>query len=975
MKKLSALLLTNLFAITCLASCGGEKKEYVSVSFEEIDGYSFKMKNNKKLPSKAYIGEELTFSVTVKEGYSNNYEVFANEEKLTLEDSYYTYEIVENTTFSITSNTSEEERYLITPLYDTENISVTYVVDDKVVSQPKNGFLKNTDLYMQFTFSGYDPESNYEVLINGSVTEPIVRNDREYYYYKVIKAATVDIQGLEKQKFSVTYDVPTGVTLTKYDGSEPPTTVEMGSTLSLKMTSTLDYTVGLFVNSNRRYADGEGVYIISDIRSNLRISVKKIEEGITIDKNSTVDAVYSFISNLTNSNGKYKVSFSEGYSLHHPDYLYQEYKNEGYISLTRPDKTDQSKALYQFHFDTDGKIKIGGLAIEVDQTNPSKYEVITDTSYYDPSLSLKVDGRLSKDKFKDNISYGIISEDKYILNFFTELSEASGSSYARVAISVNNNELSYKLYRYVDNGYESDDYSWGKISEVNTASEKVLDDYLASNPTLGESLKPEQVSNLTVDNVSVHSALTIVNVDSTGKEVYSKGVVTDVIINKDMFKVIEDFPDYSSDEVRVFQNINGVSNLVGVGGNNEPYYENSDGLWSQYLFPKDINYTSFRKESGSDDTYHYYGEEANKFIFTISRIGFTNGLAIEDITLKIENNKAKEMTVFYTKSTVDETTSYYKILITFNEPETISLPSFSEEKNDADINKALDYFKNQTFTANYVNESEGVYKEYRKADSAIYIKNLTSSGTSTSEAGYYLSGEKVIPFSYDLTSKTYVNNGKSQSGDSLAKRAANLSSHIFKLENGTLTIKPGVTAIDQFFLTGFLPGGIIQDTLSIKVDSNFKPLSAAFRLHGPNGDYDCSITFSNFSNTTLSESEINGLSTLKENTLQITTWKNGYANGFEALKKLYGEDVALAIPFVATSGTVTWNCSSSSSSVTIWFQEITSDKYNPSYMNNFEAALLDAGYVKSGLTFTYGSVKITFPNPNVPIMGFKFEKI
>ena len=969
--KISLISLSSLIS---LVSCNDHKDnndEYVSTSFNELTGYKFVLKDNKQLPTKVIKNSELSFKVEVSEGYSTNYEVYANDYKLTLENEYYTYKVIENTTFFITNSDDEEVRYKITPLFDLNDISITYVVDDKIVNQPENGFLKNTDLYMQFTFYGYDPESNYKVLINDNEVDPIERNNHEFYYYKVTQNATIKITGLEKQKLSVTYNVPQDVSLTLKDGGELPTTIEIGSSLEIKMVINSDKKYGLYANGNRYYADEEGIYTISNISTNLRIDVKEISDGPTIDKNSSIDSIYNFLTNLTNSNGRYKVSFNEGYTLHHPSYLYQEYKNEGYVSLNRADKTDGSKALYHFKFDENDKVKVGGLAIENNELDPSKYEIISDTSHYDPSLDLKVDGRLTKDKFTKKLTYGVVSEDSYIINFFTELSEASGSNYSMVVISTSESELVYKLYRYVDNGYETDEYSWGKISEVAIANDARLDSYIASNPNLGISLKNEQVSNLVKDNVSVHSELAIVNVDSTGNIVKSKGVSTDVIINKDMFRVSEDFPDYDDKVVRTFKNVNGVSNLVGIGGDNKPYYKDSDGNWSQYLFPNDINYSAFRQDSADSNLYHYYGEEANKFIFTMSRVGFTNGLSIEDLTLKVEDNKAKEMIVTYQKEVIDGTTSYYEITLTFKDEEVISLNEFSKESNDADIKKVLSYLKDKTFKGTYSNTSEGIYKEYRKTNEAIYIKDLDSSGRSISEFGYYSINDKLVPFSYDSTNKKYTNTGKGLD-KSLNDEACSLASEIFTLKDNSLIVKEGVTAISEFFLTKFLPSGIIDDTLKINFDSEFKPTSINFKLHGANGDYDCVINLLNFDNTKLTDTELKGLSILKDENVKVTTWKEGFLDGYNKLVTLYGEENANLIPFVKPSGNITWKVSGNDTSVNIWSGSGVT-VFNEDYLKQFEAALVDAKFNKTNSdTYVLGIIKIIIPSN--PVIGLKFEK-
>lgn len=870
------------------------------------------------------------------------------------------------------TGTSEAERFRVSPLFDTETIAITYLVDGKEVEQPEEGFTAGTDLYFRLTFSSiYDLDSDYRVLVGDEEVQPVTQSGQVLYHYRVTRAVTISIEGLAKRKASVTYSVPSEVTLTLKDGSPAPTTVDFGSTLEFQMAVKSEQRYGFFVNSNRLYADADGIYTIREVKSNLRIEVKALEDGPTIDKDSTVEAVYSFLSDLTESGGRYRVSFTEGYTIHHPSYLYQEYKNEGYLSLPRADKTDGSKALYHFRFDENEKIQVGGLAIENDQQDPSQYEIISDTSHYDPSLDLKVDGRLSQDKFTKKLTYGVVSTDSYILDFFTDLSEAGGSNYAMVVISATGNELIYKLYRYADNGYETDDYSWGKISEVGTAQDSRLDAYLASNPTLGVSLKNEQVGNLLTDDVTIHSELAIVNIDSTGNEVRSKGVSTDVIINKDIFRVIEDFPDYDDQVTRTFQNIDGKSNLVGIGGDNKPYYRASDGSWDQYLFPKEIDYSAFRQDSQDQNLYHYYGEAANQFIFTMSRVGFTNGLSIDDLTLRIENDRAKEMVVSYQKEENEGTTSYYEITLTFKEPEKITFPAFSKESDDADIQKVLSHFKDQTFLAEYANENEGVYREYRKTDEAIYIKDLNSDGSSAQEFGYYSTAGQLIPFAYDSRDEKYVTSGASIER-SLDDQACSLASEIFTREGQTLVIKKGVTAISEFFLTKFLPSGIIDDTLKIEFDSGYQPTAIGFRLHGANGDYDCRISLSGFGSTELTAAELQGLSALKEADIEVTTWDQGYPEGYKKLVALYGEEGAKSIPFVKPNGNVTWK-SSGANPLYIWFTEANQAPY-ASYLGQYASALTQAGFTQEAEgVYTSGNIKITIPSN--PIMGLKFETV
>ncbi|HBS10369.1 MAG TPA: hypothetical protein DEA28_01360, partial [Firmicutes bacterium] len=106
--------------------------------------------------------------------------------------------------------------------------------------------------------------------------------------------------------------------------------------------------------------------------------------------------------------------------------------------------------------------------------------------------------------------------------------------------------------------------------------------------------------------------------------------------------------------------------------------------------------------------------------------------------------------------------------------------------------------------------------------------------------------------------------------------------------------------------------------------------------------------------------------------VKVTTWKEGFLDGYNKLVTLYGEENANLIPFVKPSGNITWKVSGNDTSVNIWSGSGVT-VFNEEYLKQFEAALVDAKFNKTNsYTYVLGIIKIIIPSS--PVIGLKFEK-
>ncbi len=646
--------------------------------------------------------------------------------------------------------------------------------------------------------------------------------------------------------------------------------------------------------------------------------------------------------------------------IYTPEYAFFGYSQEGYLLLDSYNKKLGDKLVYNFSYDEKGNVQVGNAVTYYDNNdNLVGVNSVSDMNFLTllkkGNTSLNEGQGLQEDDFEcDGEEVYVLDEDvlAYMCRFMGYQYGDSETRIADVSFFLDGDTLNFNFYYQPDSDSSATSLLLtGKIVSLNNTKDEKLAKFVADYELPSKTLSDTVKNLLSKDVVGFDSVLKYYSSNKWNE--YGKVSVTSSI-DKDNRKndiISYDVEDEVNDEKYSYVLSKGALDLsIGglsaidhyVDGKNQEKtadFQKGNFSWGNgiFSFQDEMDVESFLGDDGNN--FLYYGLNADRLLESYSALTVLTDIIIREcfkITLNIVNNSLvinSYVNGYVASPEGDETELKLLVTSTLKEEASISMPSsFTEETEDSKkVSSAIDHLKEESWTANgyAISPSTGLASQHLPTTNYYYKKdeyyiqdwaNRTRgslNGTIYNRQGYKQVEGGIIPFSITKASNT---SGVANPGDAVTTATEIDTTHhlydyfgfdfdakVFEKgeEENTYVLKDGVKNIAPYTM-----GSVRVDSL---VDKSYKlTLDAKGRLSKINYNYvyggiysgkeEIKFTYEDEKKVEFPSAVVNEDSFNKLSTELPSTWLGEQGNVAKIMVKLYGEEVAKQIPYLAKTG-------------------------------------------------------------------------
>ncbi len=711
-------------------------------------------------------------------------------------------------------------------------------------------------------------------------------------------------------------------------------------------------------------------------------------ESTIVQKETTVDTIYDALTSLKDATS-YKSSFAkEGFSsktlIYTSNYIYSSKTGSGHILLSGF-KADQDKASFAF--------TLSGTTVSVSFADMNGKDYLSSLDSFVSTKKLAV----TKDMLRLNdTGKRVILEDEDTAELLLDLigGQNEDNPYEISTVEIYYNRYNELILAFYEGDAKVDEAA---VSDINSASEKTLDAYLAGDGStlLTEgSLTSDKMTNVISDDLEVTSKIQkiVTSVVSDESSTYLKKSATELYRNKsNKYGEIVDQEAYVLDEDECF-----TEYYLSVDNTVDTHY-NEDDYWTDVFDISSVDPELFKKSSGNN--YDYYGGKADTILANLINDKDATYGKVTALYAVVKDGQVKSFTF--------NLDGGYVITSTFATP-TGEVPSITVKDRVTGVGdrletafNALKYSASTTGFATSMNV-RGHGSEYNTVEGIYssdvvmtYNRSITNSDSMRYEGnGYQVKDGNLFAFNIgglesgegDTLSKDYSFSGVSESEGSLSTKWFSViaSPDVFYKKAGTdntFVMYKGLLNSEKAFPISLVYGEEVTD-ISVVLDSSDKVSEIHFQVSYNGEDEGESVmkfTYGSESSPVVTSDMYTKLTAAYE--------KMNEVNDFTGLNNVYGplhndepdhavsDDVLKDIPYLAvTGGNSKWTAafaydssswSTNYNQFTVTLNATTISGFDLSdYLTKY-IALLDAktSYTKTGSTTTelndYGDTTTT----------------
>ena len=693
-----------------------------------------------------------------------------------------------------------------------------------------------------------------------------------------------------------------------------------------------------------------------------------------------------------------KVSLKDIYT---PEYAFFGYSQTGYLLLDSYNKKLGDKLVYNFSYDEKGDIQVGNAVTYYDEKdNLVGVNSVSDMNYLTllkkRNTNLNQGKGLQEDDFKaDGEEVYVLDEDvlAYMCRFMGYKYGDSETRIADVSFFLEGNALNFNFYYQPDSDSSATSLLLtGKITSLNDTKDEKLANFVADYKLPSKTVSSAVKNLLNKDIVGFD---TVLKYYANGKwNEYGKVGVSSYIDrnNRKNDLISYALEDEINDEKYSYFLSKGMLDLKTGGvyaldhyvdGKNQERvapFKKGNFTWGNgiFSFQDEMDTDSFLGDDGKN--FLYYGLNTDRLLESYSALTVLTDIIVRDcfkVTLNIVNNTVmlnSYVNAYVASPDGEETELKLLVTSTLKEEASISMPSsFLKETEDSKkVATAIAHLKEESWTANgyAISPSTGLASAHLPTTNYYYKKdeyyiqdwaNRTRgslSGNIFKRQGYKQVEGGIIPFGVSKASNT---DGVTNPGDAVASvTEIDTTHHLYDYfgfdfdarvfekseEENTYVLKDGVKDIAPYTMGSVRVDSLIDKSYKLVLDNKGRLSKINYNyVYGGiySGKEEIKFTYEDekkveFPTSVVNEDSFNNLSTDLP-----SSWLGEQGLVAKIMLKLYGEEVAKQIPYLAKAGiSKNWNLTPNyDGSNDQMLYNATKDE---DFVKDYKALLLKDGY-------------------------------